>query len=200
LSQSCIESYEDKEKRREQERQEQIKKWDNKINELLTPIKNRYNPKPFPSDDFKSKKIFTYNLKNYLIDKKNTPILFAGVLDDITKEEDQYIIHFSSLLSEYEIFDEKAVSFHLTCDYEDIETLIVNPPKEVMPDLLKWIDDPDFFVVCQVTDIQKIVYYKMQGHAKEKEDIEGDVRIWIETPYIYRIRGKLLELIKYPQE
>jgi hypothetical protein len=65
--------------------------------------------------------------------------LFDVTLEDITKDNGYFTVHFSSHLAEYDpghglsslgrLLDERRIRFHLKCRHEDIKSLLDDPPK-----------------------------------------------------------------------
>ncbi|KPK22019.1 MAG: hypothetical protein AMK69_20625 [Nitrospira bacterium SG8_3] len=170
-------------------------KWEEKIVGVKTSLINRYHPIEFPPRDFTERKVFTYNLQELLIEQDGKPVLFDGFLDDITKDGKQFAAHFTSRLS-YDDADDRTVRFHLTCEYNDVRSLIEKPPeyRRVSKYLFQKGIQKDFLVVCLVTDIRKIVNYSIMGRSREgSEDVELDVK----SPDTFSVHGKLLEMVKY---
>lgn len=169
---------------------------EHEINKIRTELVSYYNPIIFPPKDFSSKKVYTYSLQKLLISEKATPVLFEGNLDDITKEHDTFVIHLKSRLSG-EFIDDRQMVFHLKANYEDIKFLIENPPKhDYMTDLLySWGMQKDFFVVCSISEVIKIVNYSVRGSSSEGSE---DVELEIESPDTFSAHGKLIKLIQHP--
>ena len=178
---------------REYEPSEQ--KWEEKIVGVKTSLITRFHPIEFPPRDFTERKVFTYNLQELLTGQDGKPVLFDGFLDDITKDGKQFAVHFTSRLS-YDDADDRTVMFHLTCEYNDVRSLIEKPPKyrRVSKYLFQKGIQKDFLVVCLVTDVKKIVNYSVMGRSREgSEDVELDVK----SPDTFSVHGKLLEMVKY---
>jgi len=169
--------------------------WEQKVRAVKTSLITRYNPTEFPLRDFTERKVFTYNLQEILIGEDGKPILFEGFLDDITKDGEQFAVHFTSRLS-HDSSDDRTVRFHLKCQYGDVRRLIEKPPKHQRLSkylFLKGIRK-DFLVVCLVTDVKKIVNYTVMGRSSEGSK---EVDLEVTSPDTFRLHGTLLEMVKY---
>jgi hypothetical protein len=169
--------------------------WEQKIVSLKNSLTTRYDAIEFPPRDFTERKVFTYNLQKLLIGQTGKSVLFDGFLDDITKDGKQFAVHFTSRLS-YDDADDRAVRFHLKCEYADVRSLIEKPPRyqRVSKYLFQKGIRKDFLVVCLVTDVKKIENYSVMGRSREgSEDVELDVK----SPDTFSVHGKLLEMVKY---
>ena len=169
--------------------------WEQKIVSFKNSLTTRYDAIEFPPRDFTERKVFTYNLQELLIGQTGKSIVFDGFLDDITEERKEFAVHFTSRLS-YDDADDRTVRFHLTCEYNDVRSLVEKPPKyrRVSKYLFQKGIQKDFLVVCVVTDIKKIENYSIMGRSREgSEDVELDVK----SPDTFSVHGKLLEMVKY---
>jgi hypothetical protein len=186
---------------------QQQEEWKQKIKVLKTTLINRHNAIVFPPKDFGTRKVFTYNLQIFLINKDGRPVLFDGTLEDITKDNDHFTIHFSSYLAEYELpglqslgrlFDERRIRFHLKCKYEDVKPLLDNPPKyeDEILDMLLFSKKEEFCVVGLIKQVNKIIKYTVQGYPVSQEDVELE----IESPDVFSVAGELVEMLKYPEK
>jgi hypothetical protein len=134
-------------------------------------------------------------LQELLIGEDGKPILFEGFLDDITKDGEQFAVHFTSRLS-HDSSDDRTVRFHLKCQYGDVRRLIEKPPKHQRLSkylFLKGIRK-DFLVVCLVTDVKKIVNYTVMGRSSEGSK---EVDLEVTSPDTFSVHGKLLEMVRY---
>ena len=178
---------------REYEPSEQ--KWEEKTVGVKTSLITRYHPIEFPPRDFTERKVFTCNLQELLTGQDGKPVLFDGFLDDITRDEKGFAVHFTSRLSQ-DNEDDRTVRFHLRCEYCDVKSLIENPPeyRRVSKYLFLKGIQKDFLVVCFITGVGKIINYSIIGRTKEgSEDVELDVK----SPDTFSARGRLLEMVKY---
>ena len=193
---SCTSSQNGNESRISKDEQKQ--EVQQKINEIRTDLVNRYNPIIFPPKDFSNRKIFTYTLQKLLINDKGRYVLFEGNLDDITREQDSFVIHFNSCISD-DFLDDRKIKYHLKTNYEDIKFLIEDPPKhDYMTNfLISWGLQKDFFIVCSIDNVKKVVNYSVQGSSSEGSE---DVELEIQFPDTFSVIGKLVEIVHYPQE
>ncbi len=162
---------------------------------IMNTLINRYDPILFPPKNLEGKKIYTYNLRKLLIREDKKPILFIGMLDDITEKYSDFFVHFTRILSKNVLFDKRRITLHLKCRYEDVKSLIENPPNYGWLNLrFSYLLAEDyFFVVSKITDVRKIVSYTVRGSVPEgTEDVELD----IETPDVFRAEGELVEMVK----
>lgn len=166
------------------------------VNEIRADLINRYDPIIFPLKDFSNRKVYTYTLQQLLVNETGRYVLFEGNLDDITKENDIFFAHFTSRLSE-EFLDDRNIKYHLKTSYDNIKFLIENPPKHdyMTTFLLSWGLQKDFFVVCAISNVNKIVTYSVRGSSFEGSE---EVELEIESPDKFSATGKLIELIPYP--
>ena len=74
--------------------------WEEKFRNLEANLTERYQSVRFPPRDFTERRVFSYNLQKLLVNEDRRPVLFDGFLDDITKDGDRFIVHFTSRLSE----------------------------------------------------------------------------------------------------
>lgn len=184
--------------------------WKQKVKDVKTTLISRHNAIIFPPKGFGKRKVFTYNLQKLLINKDGRPILFDGTLDDITKDNDHFTVHFISYLAKYaeyevpalqllsNILDERRVRFHLKCKYEDVESLLDNPPNALRPmdGILGLLyGKEEFCVVCTVTHVDRILHYAVKARPISSEEAE----IEIESPDTFSVTGELVEMLKYPE-
>lgn len=177
---------------REHEKRElQQELWESKVNEVQTNLINHYNPIVFPPKDFSERKIITYNIEKLLINKDGRPVLFEGLFDDITRDGDQFFIHFLSLVS-LDYFDDRRIQWNLKCEYAQVKSIIDNPP--AFDPLMDALSDftfmterkGDLSVVCRVIDVKKIVNYTIEEYSE------------VQTSDVFRVTGELMEMVKYP--
>lgn len=200
---SCGTKERDKSKQnQEQEKKEQEKK----VNGLKTSLINRYSPIILPSKKLRKGKVFTFELEDFLITQDRKLTLFEGNLDDITKNDNHFTAHFTANLIEYatdnyQLFDERKIKFHLRCKYEDFNTLIESQLKHKNQEddvdflLRSLMGKPDYFVVCSVTQVNKIAYYAISGYPINSEEAE----IKIDFPDMFSVSGELIEMVKFPE-
>jgi len=183
---------------------EKVSEYEKREKEAKAQFISRFshlNPIIFTPDAFSNKKIFTYTLQKLLLDEDGRPVVFDGYLDDITKVEKQFIIHFTGVIGNDES-DGRRIRFHLKCDYEDVKQLIENPP-EYDPLLydLRFLNK-DFLIICKVLDVKKIVTYNthkfLSSYPSYPGDDSGDV-FEVETgpPDVFSVNGDLIEMVKY---
>ena len=172
------------------------KQQEKKISEIRSNLITRFNPIIFPPNDFENIRVFTYHLQDLLLSEDDRYILFEGILDDITKENNTYIIHFTSSLSS-SFMEDRTVRFHLSSNYEDIKPIIANPKEyDLMLRILSKLNGyKDYFVICQVSDVKKILNYSVQGYSSRGSE---EVELEIESPNTFSVTGRLIKLIDYP--
>lgn len=180
--------------------QKAVQKSIRKRENIKATLINHYDPILFPPKSFKDKKVFTYDLQKLLTSDPQKLILFSGNLEDISKDGDQFIIQFSTTLIGNDeesdplrlllLRDEERVRFHLKCNYENVSQLIEKSPKR---DYFQFFEERGFFVVCKITDVQKIVNYTVQGHALGQDEVELE----IESPDVFNVKGELVEMVSY---
>jgi hypothetical protein len=161
------------------------------IGQALNLLKAKYDYKPFPPEELQGKMMYTFILRDYLMnDDRN--ILFVGQLDDVTNEEGQFVIHLSSQLQLSDWRGRKKARFHLRTALENIEPIINNPPAESEPSrgFRK-----QYFVICKVNELNKVQSYQQLNPDNERIGPE----IVLDTPTEYQIDGELVEIIPYPQ-
>jgi hypothetical protein len=160
------------------------------IEQAMNLLKAKYEYKPFPPEELQGKMMFTFILKDYLMnDEKN--ILFVGQLDDITNEEGQFIIHFLAQLQLSDWRGRKRAHFHLRTPVERIESIIQNPPAET-PAFSGF--QKQYFVICKITDVNKAASNYQLNPDNERTGAE----FLFDTANDYQIDGDLVEIIPYP--
>jgi hypothetical protein len=160
------------------------------IEQAMNLLKAKYEYKPFPPEELQGKMMFTFILKDYLMnDEKN--ILFVGQLDDITNEEGQFIIHFLAQLQLSDWRGRKRAHFHLRTPVERIESIIQNPPAET-PAFSGF--QKQYFVICKITDVNKAASNYQLNPDNERTGAE----FIFDTANDYQIDGDLVEIIPYP--
>jgi hypothetical protein len=169
--------------------------WEEEVKNLKTTLINRYNPIRFPPQDFAQRRVFTHNLERLLVNQDGKPVLFDGFLDDITKDGNQFLVHFTARLSSDASHD-RTVKFHLRCTYSDVQTLLEKPPeyRDVSKYLFLKGVHKDFLVVAQITDVKKIVNYTVLATSSEGTE---QVNLEIRSPDTFSVYGELLEAVKY---
>jgi len=176
LSTSCESKIEKERKNKLREIEQKMRQEEKRIKPIVMALINRYSPILFPPKNLGQEKIFTYSLQRILITKDEKPILFFGVLNDVTKTGEDFFVHFSSNLSA-----KRRIRFHLKCKYEDVKSLIENPPKY----------GTNFFVVSKIKNVEKIVNYTVEG-LKGSEGVELE----IQSPDVFGANGKLVEMVE----
>jgi hypothetical protein len=166
-----------------------------KIRKTRRKLIRKYDPIVFPSRVFSKRKLITYDLQKLLITEERRPVLFAGFFDDITEEDGEFEIHFSSTFSYgpvLSLLDKRRVRFHLTSDQESVQSILDNPPDldTFYSRLLS--GQKDFFVVCRVESVRKIINYAVEGYPRNEEEKR------LRAPDIFIVEGELLEMVKYP--
>jgi hypothetical protein len=148
-----------------------------------------------PPPDFAQRKVFTHNVQKLLVNQDGKPVLFDGFLDDITKDGDQFVVHFTSRLSNDTSYD-RTVRFHLRCKYDDVQSLLEEPPeyRDVSKYLFLKGVQKDFLVVAKITDAKKIVNYTVLATSSEGTAL---VDLEIRSPDTFSVSGELLEMVKY---
>ena len=161
------------------------------IGQALNLLKAKYDYKIFPPEELQGKLMYTFIIKDYLMnDDRN--ILFVGQLDDITNEEGQFVIHLVSQLQLSDWRGRKKARFHLRTPLESIESIINNPPEDSG---LSLGFRKQYFVICKVNDLNKV-----QSYQQLNADNEGTgPEIIVDTPTEYQIEGELVEIIPYPR-
>jgi hypothetical protein len=161
------------------------------IGQALNLLKAKYDYKIFPPEELQGKLMYTFILRDYLMnDDRN--ILFVGQLDDITNEEGQFVIHLSSQLQLADWRGRKKARFHLRTPLESIESIINNPPEDSG---LSLGFRKQYFVICKVNDLNKVQSYQQLNADNERTGPE----IIVDTPTEYQIEGELVEIIPYPR-
>lgn len=163
----------------------------NEIGQALNLLKAKYDYKIFPPEELQGKMMYTFVIRDYLInDDKN--ILFVGQLEDITNEEGQFVIHLFSQLQLSDWRGRKKARFNLRTPLEGIESVINHPPDE--PQLGVGFQK-QYFVICKVTDLNKAQAYQQLNADNERTGPE----IIVDTTTEYQIDGELIEIIPYPK-
>jgi hypothetical protein len=161
------------------------------IEQTMNLLKAKYDYKIFPPEELQGKMIFTFIIKDYLMqDDKN--ILFIGQLDDITNEEGQFTIHFFSQLQLSDWRSRKKAHFHLRSPLESIESIITNPPDE--PQGFTGFQK-QYIVICKISDLYKATSYYQFNSDNERTGSE----LLVDSPNEYQIEGDLVEIIPYPK-
>jgi len=161
------------------------------IGQALNLLKAKYDYKIFPPEELQGKMMYTFVIRDYLInDEKN--ILFVGQLEDITNEEGQFVIHLFSQLQLSDWRGRKKARFNLRTPLEGIETVINHPPNEPQ---LTISFQKQYFVICRVNDLNKAQSYQQLNADNERTGPE----IIVDTATEYQIDGELVEIIPYPQ-
>jgi hypothetical protein len=161
------------------------------IEQTMNLLKAKYDYKIFPPEELQGKMIFTFIIKDYLMqDDKN--ILFIGQLDDITNEEGQFTIHFFSQLQLSDWRSRKKAHFHLRSPLESIESIINNPPDE--PQGFTGFQK-QYIVICKISDLYKATSYYQFNSDNERTGSE----LLVDSPNEYQIEGDLVEIIPYPK-
>ena len=179
---------------KKQEAKQKIQQEQKKIRTIMMDLIERHNPILFPPKNLSQQKIFTYNLQKVLIHESKKPVLFIGELEDITKNGNDFIVHFNCRFSQ-EFFDRRRIRLHLKCRYEDVNFLIENPPKYDATDFIMGniFGGNFFFVISKIIDVQKIRNYTVEGRTiKDSEDVELE----IQSPDIFSVTGELVEIVE----
>lgn len=153
-----IDSKKEKREREKQQRSDYIK----------SQILSRHDTLELPPDMLYKKKyyIYTHGLQTSLIHENKEAILFKGLLKDITKEGNNFIVHFKP--------DDKGLrqglSFHLKCKDEYVNSILEHHSEE-----REKHDREEYWVVCRVTEVNKIS---------------------IDSADLYSIKGEVIEMVK----
>jgi hypothetical protein len=163
----------------------------NEIGQALNLLKAKYDYKIFPPEELQGKMLYTFVIKDYLMqDDKN--ILFVGQLEDITNEEGQFVIHLFSQLQLSDWRARKKAHFHLRTPAESIESIVNNPPADSQPSAGF---QKQYFVICKISDLNKVTSYNQLNADNERTGPE----IIVDASNEYQVEGELVEIIPYPK-
>jgi hypothetical protein len=166
------------------------------VRKIRRALIKRYNPTKFPAHLFGKRKTLTHDLHRFLIDEGERPVLFAGHLDGIIKEGEHFEIYLSSSFSHgptVSLLDRKIVRFQLKGDYETVKSVIDSPPELDETDDDSVVAEKDFFVVCRVRSVRRIMNYTFE------DQISGEEEVAIKMPDVFSVQGQLLEMVEFPK-
>jgi hypothetical protein len=165
---------------------------DKKVAEIRTTLIDRYKPIVFPLTMFREKQIFTYSLVHSLIEPEK-PVLFSGYLDDITKVGDIFYVRFITAPTDDPVMDDRRIIIQLRCEYEDVKSLVENPP-DWDDGYKKMFLEYNFGVVFKAITVNKILKFDFIEH---RGDNSVDVEAEMEIPDVFIVKGELIEMQKY---
>ena len=185
--------------------------FNDRVQQIKQRLRSRHNAFLFPGNKCNGVQVFSYNLQDYLVSENNRPVLFTGILDDISQNAGNFFIHFNCKLS-HDSLDERKVLFHLKCSYDDIKPIINNPPKfspAFDPELLAWLADPEllaslafpesegllYCVVSTIREVKKTINYKMSCQNSDYDP--GVPKLVISAIDTFDAYGVLMQMEKY---
>jgi hypothetical protein len=172
-------------------------RWNERLAAFEQARVDQYDAIRFPPQSFAGRRVFMLNLQSLLMNQDGRPILFNGFLEDITREEGQFYVHFTSRLSN-EVSDRRTVQFHLRCGYDDVRALLEKPPEHDSVSRYLFLRGirKDFLVVAGVENVERVAHYEVVGHSSEGSE---KVDLEIQAPDTFSADGELVSMVKYSE-
>jgi hypothetical protein len=167
-------------------------KVEKKAQEIKSKLIANHNAIIFPPKEFESKKIFTIYLQKFFQNNIGKSLLLEGSIDDITENNNIYWVQFSSFLSD-NLLEKSRIILYLQANLEEINSILKlersntsldnQAVKQLFRSLLK---SNDYFIVCQIMDVKKLISYSLRDNPSDGEEAE----IKFEFPDVFSARGK----------
>jgi hypothetical protein len=185
----CEPSYENQQAKKEEERKESIRKEEAKIKKIHDQILEKHNANDFPPQDL-GPSVFTYELQKFFGKYAGRIFLFKGYLEDVEKTEHGIVVEFLCPLGENYFMHKTAIRFRLTASESQIAQLLQVKREDPMLRSIRYISDPDYFVVAKISDIGKTRRYDFVGTARG-----DDVEINVEVTHSFVSTGILIKAV-----
>ncbi len=120
----------------EAQRVEDQKHWEELMStyaETRDELRTKYKAVLFPPEEFEEHAIFTYTLQQYLTATADKPILFKGIVDDITNENNEFIVHTTAFFSKHPHVDGRRLLVHIRANRNDIQPLLEESTNRAEP-------------------------------------------------------------------
>jgi hypothetical protein len=117
---------------------------------------------------------FTYDLQSFIKKNKDKPLIFRGYLEDILYEDEKVYAEFICPLMDYYYFNKKGIKFKILIKDTFLPFFLEERENTSSPYLpimqrIKYLSDPNFFIVVKVNDFKRASSYII-----ESENIDSD--------------------------
>jgi hypothetical protein len=157
--------------------------------ELRTRFAERYQAVPFPPDGFADKRVFTYNLQQALVRRDGRATVFAAQLDDVTQAVDGFVVHLTASLGDDAIFDERRLRLHLRSTYDQVKSLLDDPPAfSPVQTIRRLLGASEYAVVAKVTGVTRLEHYSAETQG------EPDAELEVTSADVFSVTGELVAI------
>ncbi|MCF8043222.1 MAG: hypothetical protein K9L19_13490 [Desulfarculaceae bacterium] len=167
----CGQPWEEKQAKKNKIRTEKIKKEKQKIENIISNLKTKYNAIYFPPKSLDPNSV-TYIFQNFIETNSGKLLIFKGYFEDIEQYTDGNIfIEFSCPLLEQSMTNERTVLFRLLIDKNNLNKYISFKSDQYSRyhRIFRWMRPPDFIVVAKINDLKSLRIFRFKGHSRQEE-------------------------------
>ena len=161
---------------------------------MIAEVERRFNAVYFPPQEIKATS-FTYEIQKFFKAHAEDTIVFKGYLEDIEASENNIIVELVCPIGEFYFFTKMAIRFRLTVLKNNVGEFLEAKRSDPMLPSLRYFDEPDYFVIAKIMNIQRVRKYEFDGSANGEEvEIEAKVSRGLVAT------GQLIKAIAIPKK
>ncbi len=126
--------------------------------------------------------MYLYHLQKFFEDNLEKNILFEGFVNDISKRDGSYYVDFMANIKI--IWRDRFIKLVLKCEYDDVKSLLENPPDRYE----NFLDPNKYVVISSIVSVKKIEKFQIEPSSSATGE------------FIFAATGKLIHLKKYPKD
>lgn len=136
----------------------------------IAEVEREFNAIYFPPPEINASS-FTYEIQKFFEVHKEDNIVFEGHLEDIETSENNILVEFVYPIGSLFFSTNIAVRFRLTATESNISKLLEAKRRNTMFSLNHryYIEGPDFLVIAEINDIQRVRMYEFGGSTNGRE-------------------------------
>lgn len=189
------ESYEDRQAREDAALEQNEQERNQKIEELLTTIREQFDPASFPPG-LEKDTYLTYQLQQYIAENKERNFLFYGYLQDIYLASGQAFVEFHVPLSDRFHSSTEVARLELSVGQTHVEEIVeyMNQHGEKVTSEYRYRTDPDYLVIATLESLEKARRYESQAVPEGP----NEATLTIDEPVHTTGTGRLEALFRVP--
>lgn len=177
-----------------EERKAQSRKTQEEEKRKIEEVERKFNAVYFPPQEIKATS-FTYKIQKFFEIHADNTIVFKGYLEDLEASENNVIVEFVCPIGEFYSLTNMAIRFRLTVPENNVGEFLKAKRSDLMLPSLLYFDEPDYFVISKIMNIQRVRKYEFDGSANGEEvEIEAEVSRGLVAT------GRIIKAISIPKK
>jgi hypothetical protein len=189
----CGPSYEERQAQKEAEGKEQLRQEQAEEERKIAEVERRFNAVYFPPPEITATS-FTYEIQKFFKMHADDPIVFKGYLEDVVASQNDVLVEFVCPIGELYFLAEMSIRFKLTLPENNVGEFLEAKRSDPMIPSLRYLDEPDYFVIAKILNVQIVRKYEFDGHS-DGEDVEIEAELLRSLVGI----GRLIKTIAIPK-